>query len=117
MFVSTGCRRNGRRSHLADAGDAQFAGVSAQFLTDDGCNDGDDLAVILFGGSGSGRSGSGRFLLAGSSAQDLGEDGDENKDTLEYKIAFLKAILDEDYPKNGGIIELSDTSSVTSRVS
>ncbi len=47
----------------------------------------------------------------------LGEDGEENKDTLEYKIAFLKAILDEDYPKNGGIIELSDTSSVTSRVS
>lgn len=47
----------------------------------------------------------------------LGRDGEENKDTLEYKIAFLKAILDEDYPKNGGIIELSDTSNVTSRVS
>lgn len=47
----------------------------------------------------------------------LGEDGKENKDTLEYKIAFLKAILEEDYPKNGGIIELSDTSNVTGRVS
>lgn len=47
----------------------------------------------------------------------LGENGKENKDTLEYKIAFLKAILEEDYPKNGGIIELSDTSNVTGRVS
>jgi len=57
------------------------------------------------------------LTLVTKTVVNLGEDGEENKDTLEYKIAFLKAILDEDYPKNGGIIELSDTSNVTSRVS
>ena len=57
------------------------------------------------------------LTLVTKTVVNLGHDGEENKDTLEYKIAFLKAILDEDYPKNGGIIELSDTSNVTSRVS
>lgn len=57
------------------------------------------------------------LTLVTKTVVNLGEDGDENKDTLEYKIAFLKAILEEDYPKSGGIIELSDTSNVTSRVS
>lgn len=46
----------------------------------------------------------------------LGEDGKSSDEKLEYKLSFLKAILDEDYPKNGGIIELSDTSNVTGRM-
>ncbi len=46
----------------------------------------------------------------------LGENGKDSGDKLSYKLSFLKAILDEDYPKNGGIIELSDTSNVTGRV-
>lgn len=46
----------------------------------------------------------------------LGFDGQENEETIEYKIAFLDAILKKDYPKNGGIIELSDTDNVTIRV-
>lgn len=57
------------------------------------------------------------LTLVTKTVVNLGKNGEENKDTLEYKIAFLKAILEEDYPKNGGIIELSDTSNVTSRVS
>ncbi len=46
----------------------------------------------------------------------LGENGRDSDEKLEYKLSFLKAILDEDYPKNGGIIELSDTSNVTGRM-
>lgn len=57
------------------------------------------------------------LTLVTKTVVNFGEDGKENSDKLEYKIAFLKAILDKDYPQSGGIIELSDTSNVTSRVS
>lgn len=57
------------------------------------------------------------LTLVTKTVVNFGKDGKDNEDKLEYKIAFLKAILDKDYPKNGGIIELSDTSNVTSRVS
>ncbi len=47
----------------------------------------------------------------------LGEYGIGADDKTEHKIAFLKAILDKDYPKSGGIIELADINNVTARVS
>lgn len=47
----------------------------------------------------------------------LGSDGESNGDKLEYKIAYLKAILAKIPAQQGGVIELSDTENVTSRMS
>ena len=56
------------------------------------------------------------LVLTTDTVVNFGQDGKDNDDKLEYKIAFLKAILQEDKLK-GGIIELSDTDSVTARMS
>ena len=42
----------------------------------------------------------------------FGEDGTENKDRIEYKIAFLKAIISEPEYKGGGQIDISNTDMV-----
>ncbi len=57
------------------------------------------------------------LTLVTGTVVNLGTDGKDAKDKVEYKIAFLKAILDKDYPEHGGIIELSDTDNVTARMS
>lgn len=48
----------------------------------------------------------------------LGEDGTENEDRAEYKIAFLKAIIEnpdvKKRPQNGGQLDLSNTDVVRS---
>lgn len=45
----------------------------------------------------------------------LGEDGKEADNKIEYKIAYLKAIVERIDSQQGGVIELSDTNNVTSR--
>ncbi|MBR3932859.1 MAG: FtsQ-type POTRA domain-containing protein [Clostridia bacterium] len=57
------------------------------------------------------------LVLTTETVVNLGMDGSDNDDKLEYKIAFLKAILEKDDFKSGGIIELSDTENVTARMS
>lgn len=48
----------------------------------------------------------------------MGKDGKEDGDNIEYKIAFLKAIIGEiPDSQTGGVIELSDTENVTSSMS
>ena len=57
------------------------------------------------------------LTLVTDTVVNLGGYGENIDDKTEHKIAFLKAILEKDYPKNGGIIELADINNVTSRVS
>ena len=57
------------------------------------------------------------LILTSGTVVNLGMDGNDNDDKIEYKIAFLKAILKKDEFKSGGIIELSDTENVTARMS
>jgi len=47
----------------------------------------------------------------------LGEDGKEADNRIEYKIAYLKAIIPRLGTQKGGVIELADTNNVTSRAS
>ncbi|MBE7050349.1 MAG: FtsQ-type POTRA domain-containing protein [Ruminococcaceae bacterium] len=47
----------------------------------------------------------------------MGKDGNEDGDNIEYKIAFLKAIIPEIDSQTGGVVELSDTENVTSSMS
>ncbi len=59
-----------------------------------------------------------RMILTTDTLVNMGEDGEESGDTIEYKIAFLKAIIPElPDTQNGGVIELADTQNVTSRMS
>lgn len=55
--------------------------------------------------------------MTNSTVVELGHDGKDSKDKVEYKIAHLKAILDKDYPKSGVIIDIRDTDNVTARMS
>ena len=57
------------------------------------------------------------LTMVSGTVVNFGMDGQDNKDKIEYKVAFLDAIMKKDYPKSGGIIELSDTNNVTIRVS
>jgi len=57
-----------------------------------------------------------KLTMTSGTIVNFGKDGQDNKDKIEYKVAFLDAIMKKDYPKNGGIIELSDTDNVTIRV-
>ncbi len=59
-----------------------------------------------------------RMTLTTDTLVNMGEDGDEDGNNIEYKIAYLKAILAE-LPESqaGGVIELADTENVTSRMS
>ncbi|MBQ4526892.1 MAG: FtsQ-type POTRA domain-containing protein [Clostridia bacterium] len=57
-----------------------------------------------------------RLMLNTDTLVNMGEDGDEDGDNIEYKIAFLEAIIDQPRQK-GGVIELSDTDNVTERMS
>lgn len=59
-----------------------------------------------------------RMTLQSDTLVNMGSDGDEDGDNIEYKIAYLKAIIPElPQSQNGGVIELSDTDNVTSRMS
>ncbi len=59
-----------------------------------------------------------RMTLTTDTLVNMGIDGTEDGDSIEYKIAFLKAIIPElPETQNGGVIELSDTENVTSRMS
>ena len=59
-----------------------------------------------------------RMTLSTDTLVNFGEDGDEDGNNIEYKIAYLKAILAElSESQNGGVIELADTENVTSRMS
>jgi len=59
-----------------------------------------------------------RMTLTTDTLVNFGEDGDEDGNNIEYKIAYLKAILAElPETQNGGVIELADTENVTSRMS
>lgn len=55
--------------------------------------------------------------MTNGSVVELGRDGKDSNDKVEYKIATLKAILDKDYPKSGVIIDIKDTDNVTARMS
>ncbi len=59
-----------------------------------------------------------RMTLSTDTLVNMGIDGEEDGDNIEYKIAYLKAIIPE-LPDNqsGGVIELADTDNVTSRMS
>ncbi len=57
------------------------------------------------------------LTLVTDTVVNLGGYGKNTDDKTEHKIAFLKAILEKDYPKSGGVIELADINNVTSRVS
>ena len=59
-----------------------------------------------------------KMTLTTDTLVNMGEDSDEDGNNIEYKIAFLKAIIPE-LPKtqSGGVIELSDTKNVTSSMS
>ena len=54
------------------------------------------------------------MILDTDTLVNFGEDGEEDGNNIEYKIAFLKPILAEPR-QNGGVIELSDTDNVTER--
>ena len=56
------------------------------------------------------------MILDTDTLVNFGEDGDEDGDSIEYKIAFLKPIIAKPR-QNGGVIELSDTNNVTERAS
>ncbi|MBO5370926.1 MAG: FtsQ-type POTRA domain-containing protein [Clostridia bacterium] len=58
------------------------------------------------------------MTLTNETLVNLGKDGDEDGDNIEYKIAYLKVIIPE-LPESqvGGVIELSDTENVTSSIS
>jgi len=59
-----------------------------------------------------------RMTLTTDTLVNMGIDGDEDGDNIEYKIAYLKAIIPElPESQNGGVIELADTDNVTSRMS
>lgn len=59
-----------------------------------------------------------RMTLVNDTLVNMGADGEEDGDSIEYKIAYLKAIIPElPASQNGGVIELSDTENVTSRMS
>lgn len=58
------------------------------------------------------------MTLTNETLVNLGKDGSEDGDNIEYKIAYLKVII-PDLPESqvGGVIELSDTENVTSSIS
>lgn len=59
-----------------------------------------------------------RMILQGDTLVNMGEDGEEDGNNIEYKIAYLRAIIPElPASQNGGVIELADTENVTSRMS
>ncbi len=59
-----------------------------------------------------------RMTLTTDTLVNMGIDGKEDGDSIEYKIAFLRAIIPElPETQNGGVIELADTENVTSRMS
>ena len=59
-----------------------------------------------------------RMTLVTDTLVNMGEDGEEDGNNIEYKIAYLKAILAEmPDSQKGGVIELADTENVTSRMS
>lgn len=58
-----------------------------------------------------------RMTLVNDTVVNFGEDGDEDGDNIEYKIAYLTVIIPElPDSQKGGVIELSDTENVTSSV-
>lgn len=57
------------------------------------------------------------IVLTSDTKVNFGKDGEDNEEKIEYKVAFLKAILEKDEFKNGGVIELADTNNVTARMS
>ena len=59
-----------------------------------------------------------KMTLVNNILVNMGKDGKEDGDNIEYKIAFLKAIIPEiPDSQTGGVIELSDTENVTSTMS
>ena len=59
-----------------------------------------------------------RLTLTNNTLVNMGIDGEEDGNNIEYKIAYLKAIIPElPENQNGGVIELADTKNVTSRMS
>ena len=58
-----------------------------------------------------------KMTLRNDTLVNMGKDGDEDGDNIEYKIAFLKAIIPEIESQTGGVVELSDTENVTSSMS
>lgn len=57
------------------------------------------------------------LILTTDTLVNFGSDGEANGDKVEYKIAYLKAILAKIPAQQGGVIELADTDNVTSRMS
>ena len=59
-----------------------------------------------------------RMTLSTDTLVNMGIDGEEDGDNIEYKIAYLKAIIPKlPQSQNGGVIELADTDNVTSSMS
>ena len=59
-----------------------------------------------------------KLTLTNDTLVNMGKDGKKDGDNIEYKIAFLKAIIPEiPDSQTGGVIELSDTENVTSSMS
>ncbi len=59
-----------------------------------------------------------RMTLRTDTLVNMGIDGEDDGDNIEYKIAYLKAIIPKlPQSQNGGVIELADTDNVTSRMS
>ena len=58
-----------------------------------------------------------KLTLTSEILVNLGEDGKEADNRIEYKIAYLKAIIPRLGTQQGGVIELADTDNVTSRAS
>ncbi len=59
-----------------------------------------------------------KMTLRNDTLVNMGKDGEKDGDNIEYKIAFLKAIIPEiPESQTGGVIELSDTENVTSSMS
>ena len=56
-----------------------------------------------------------KMLMRTEILVNLGEDGKEADNKIEYKIAYLKAIIPRMGSQRGGVIELADTNNVTSR--
>ncbi len=57
------------------------------------------------------------LMLTSEILVNLGKDGKEADNRIEYKIAYLKAIIPRLGTQHGGVIELADTNNVTSRAS
>lgn len=59
-----------------------------------------------------------KITLRNDTLVNMGKDGEKDGENIEYKIAYLKAIIPEiPDSQTGGVIELSDTENVTSSMS